>query len=167
MTDASPIIRDARADDAPAIAKIYAHEVLNGVATFEEIPPGADEMAARMAKLATAGFPYFVAEADGRLVGYAYGSPWHERSAYRLTVQDSVYVDAAFHRRGLGRLMLARLIERCQTRGFRQMLAAVGGPNPGSIALHEALGFRLIGTAEAIGLKFGRWLDVAYLQRAL
>lgn len=163
----TPLLRPAREADAEAIAAIYAPHVLGGVATFEETPPDAEEMAARMRKIASAGFPYLVAELDGRLAGYAYASVWNERSAYRFTAQDSIYIDAALHRRGIGRLLLGALLEEARARGYKQMMAIVGGASPSSVALHAALGFREIGRASAIGFKFGRWLDAAYMQKAL
>lgn len=163
----TPVLRVAREDDAPSIAAIYAVHVLNGVSTYEETPPDAVEMAARIRTILAAGYPYLVAEFDGRTAGYAYASAWNERSAYRFTAQDSIYIDDALRRRGLGRLLLATLLDQARARGLKQMMAIVGGASPPSIALHEALGFRQIGLAGKIGFKFGRWLDTAYLQKAL
>lgn len=162
-----PLLRSAREADAEEIAAIYAPHVQRGVATFEETAPDAGEMAARMRKVAAGGYPYLVAEIGGRIAGYAYASAWNERSAYRFTAQDSIYIDAGLHRRGLGRLLLGALLDETRARSFKQMMAGIGGASPPSIALHAALGFREVGRASAIGFKFGRWHDVVYMQRAL
>lgn len=167
QTPKTALLRAAREDDAAAIAAIYATHVLNGVATFEETPPDADEIGSRLRKIAAGGFPYLVVELDGGVAGFAYASAWNDRSAYRFTVQDSIYIDDALRRRGLGKLLLGALIELCRTRGASQMMAGIGGASPPSIALHTALGFREIGRASGIGYKFGRWLDVVYMQRSL
>lgn len=162
------MIRPAVADDAESIAEIYAHEVLNTTATAEEEPPGAAEMAARMARIATLGLPWIVAEAAGAVAAYAYVRPYHERAAYRWTVEDSVYVAAHARGRGFGRALLAELIARASLLGKTQMIASIsvqGGD--ASLALHAAMGFREAGRLPAIIRKFDRWLDVAYLQRAL
>lgn len=160
-------IRDAVEDDAGPCARIYARHVLDGVATFEEDPPDGAEMLARLRRVVSAGHPWLICEIDGAVAGYAYASAWNERSAYRHTVQDSIYVDGALHRQGVGRALLSALIRRCAEDGRRQMMAGIGGGSAPSVALHQALGFREVGRAEAIGFKFGRWLDVVYMQRRL
>ncbi|MDQ2106686.1 GNAT family N-acetyltransferase [Azospirillum isscasi] len=170
MTSApsAPTVRDARIEDVPAFQRIYAHHVLHGVGTFEEQPPDAAELEARFRALTGAGLPWLVAERDGEILGYAYGSAYHVRSAYRFTVQDSVYIAEEARGQGLGRLLLQALIDRCAAQGYRQMVALVGGSeNAGSIGLHTALGFRTCGVVEAVGLKFGRWLDVVMMQKDL
>lgn len=167
MTTAFLGIRDAMERDAAACAAIYAPHVLGGVATFEESPPDAAEMLQRMRKIASERRPWIVAEAAGRVVGYAYASAWNDRSAYRFTCQDSVYVDGALHRRGVGRALLGALIDRSRADGMTRMLAAIGGGSAASVALHAALDFVAVGRAEKIGFKFGAWLDVVYMQRAL
>ncbi|MDA0784780.1 MAG: GNAT family N-acetyltransferase [Proteobacteria bacterium] len=161
-------LRDACADDAVAVQAIYATHVLTGLASFEEVPPDAGEMARRMAVIQAKGLPYIVAERDGRIGGYAYASPFRERSAYRYTVEDSVYVANDALRRGLGRSLLNAVITRCTAAGFRQMIAVIGdSENQGSIGLHRHLGFEMIGTMPAVGYKFGRWVDSVRMQRAL
>jgi L-amino acid N-acyltransferase YncA len=161
-------IRNLTSDDLPAVNQVYAHAVLHGTATFEETTPSLDEMGRRYDKVRTLGLPWLIAEADGAVAGYAYAAPFRERSAYRFTLEDSVYVDPAHHRRGTGRALLAELIARCETLGYRQMIAAIGDSgNHASIALHGSLGFREVGVYRTVGMKFGRWLDVVLMQRSL
>ena len=114
------------------------------------------------------GLPWLIAEAEGAVAGYAYASPFRERSAYRYTLENSVYVDAAHHRRGVGRTLLTELLARCEALGYRQMIAAIGdSSNHASIGLHRARGFRDAGVYRAVGLKFGCWLDSVLMQRGL
>ena len=161
-------IRPAAPDDIPAIAAIYAEAVRHGTASFELTPPDAAEMERRRAAILAAGYPYLVLEEDERLLGYAYANAFRPRIAYRFTVEDSIYVDAAARGRGVGRALLAALIARCEEMGFRQMVAVIGdSANLGSIRLHAALGFAHQGTLAATGLKFGRWIDTVLMQRAL
>ena len=161
-------LRDACANDAPAIQAIYATHVLTGLASFEEVPPDAAEMAQRMAVIQAHNLPYIVAESDGRIGGYAYASPSRERSAYRYTVEDSVYIADDALRRGLGRALLSDVIKRCTAAGYRQMIAVIGdSANQGSVGLHTHLGFETVGTMPAVGFKFGRWVDSVRMQRAL
>jgi phosphinothricin acetyltransferase len=161
-------IRPTRSDDIAAITGIYAHAVRHGTASFEIDPPDAEEMLRRYQALASAGFPYLVAEQAGGIAGYAYAGPYRMRPAYRWTVEDSVYVAESAQRRGVGQALLARLIEESEARGFRQMIAVIGdSAQTPSIALHRAAGFRMIGTLEAVGFKFGRWLDSVLMQRPL
>jgi L-amino acid N-acyltransferase YncA len=162
------LIRPAEADDLAAISRIYADAVRHGTASFEIDPPDQDEMTQRFASLRGGGFPYLVAQVDGAVVGYAYAGPYRARPAYRFTVEDSIYIVADMHRRGIGRMLLDRLIEEAEQRGFRQMVAVIGDSDqPGSIALHAGAGFRIIGTLAAVGFKFDRWLDSVLMQRAL
>jgi L-amino acid N-acyltransferase YncA len=161
-------IRDLTFADLAAITQIYAQHVLSGTATFEEIPPTPAEMTQRSEKVQAMGLPFLVAEADGAVAGYAYASRFHERSAYRFTLEDSVYIDPAYHRRGVGRALLTELLARCEALGYRQMIALIGDSgNHASIGLHQALGFRDVGVYGSVGLKFGRWLDVVLMQRSL
>ena len=162
-------IRPARPTDIPAITRIYAHAVEHGTASFELTPPDEAEMARRMNDLLGKGFPYLVAEIGGVLAGYAYAAPYRTRPAYRHTVENSVYVAHDNHRRGVGRALLAALIEACGACGFRQMIAVIGDSSrqAASIALHQALGFRHVGVLEDVGFKHGRWLDSVLMQRSL
>lgn len=160
-------LRDTRPSDAEAVAAIYAPAVLTGTASFEEEPPTVAEMARRMADLTGRGFPWLVAEDGGHVVGYAYAGPFRARSAYRFTVEDSVYVAPEAQGRGVGRRLLEALIARCEALGFRQMIGGIGGATPASMALHAACGFHEVGRYEKVGFKFGRWLDVVEMQRAL
>ena len=168
MSDAAPIIRPSRDDDVPAITAIYAYHVLHGLASFEEVPPPPDEIARRRAAILEHGLPYFVAERQGRVVGYTYAGPFRPRISYRYTLEDSIYVDAAEVGRGIGRALLPPLLARCAELGYRQMVAVIGGRETvASIRLHEALGFTHMGVLKAVGFKFGRWVDTVLMQRAL
>lgn len=162
-------IRDARDADAPAIAAIYAHHVRHGTGTFEEEPPDAAEMGRRLAALQRRGFAWLVAEAeDGTLLGYAYFGPFRERSAYRHTAENAIYVRDDVRGQGVGKALVAALLERAEAAGFRQMLAVIGdAENAGSIGLHLSLGFRQAGVMKSVGAKFGRWVDVVIMQRSL
>ena len=162
------VIRDSREDDILQVHSIYSYHVLRGTASFEVEPPSVDELLRRRATALRRGLPYLVAEMDQRVVGYSYAMPYRSRHAYRFTLEDSVYVDHRLSRRGLGRELLSQLIVRCETGDWRQMVAIIGDSgNVGSIALHENLGFRLVGTLRGVGYKFGRWIDTVLMQRAL
>jgi len=163
-----PVIRDAVAADLPSIATIFAHHVLHGLASFEEVPPDAAEIARRHAEYVDKGLPYLVAIVDGAVGGYAYAGLYRPRSAYRFTCEDSIYVRDDLAGRGIGRALLGMLIDRCAAMGFRQMVAVIGdSANAGSIGLHTAMGFRHAGLLEAIGFKHGRWVDSVLMQRPL
>jgi phosphinothricin acetyltransferase len=162
------IVRPATPADAAAIQAIYAHHVLSDVGSFELEPPGVEEMAGRMAAVTGRGMPWRVAEADGRIVAYAYASPFRLRAAYRYTAEDSVYVARDFQRRGAGRAVLASVVEACEALGLRQLIAGIGdSQNTGSIGLHAALGFEHVGRMPGLGWKFDRWCDVLWMQKAL
>lgn len=170
MSEPAFTIRPAAVADLDAIQRIYAHHVLGGLASFEETPPDAVELTRRWRAIADAGLPYLCAteSAGGALVGYAYAGPYRTRSAYRFTVEDSVYVAPGQAGRGIGRALLRQLIEICAKLGKRQMIAVIGDSgNAASIALHRACGFELTGTFQAIGFKHGRWVDSVLMQRAL
>jgi len=166
MPPEAPLIRDATVADIAAITAIYGYEVENGIASFEEMAPSEQEMTARMTKVVGLGLPYLAAEGpDGRFLGYSYAGPFHARAAYRFTVEDSIYIDRGARRQGVGGALLKTLIARCGAAGCRQMMALISrGEDRASIALHEKMGFRSMGVAEAVGYKFGRWIDVAYMQ---
>jgi phosphinothricin acetyltransferase len=161
-------IRNVTPADIPAITRIYAQAVKHGTASFELEPPDEAEMSRRMRALLEGSFPYIAAAIDGTLIGYAYAGPYRPRPAYRFSVEDSIYVDANAQRKGVGRALLERLIEDCERRGFRQMIAVIGDSTQApSIELHRALGFRMIGNIENVGYKFDRWLDSVLMQRPL
>jgi L-amino acid N-acyltransferase YncA len=160
-------IRAATTDDASAIAAIFGHFVLTSTAAFELDPPDAVEIRRRMEAIRDLGHPYLVAELDNQLVGYAYANQFRPRPAYRFTVEDSVYVDPAYLGRGIGRQLLKTLIEASSKAGASQMIAAIGGENPASIALHAAHGFEHVGVLRAVGFKFEQWLNVTLMQRSL
>jgi L-amino acid N-acyltransferase YncA len=161
------IVRAATDGDLGVITSIYGHHVLNSFGTFEEVPPEVSDMATRKAAIDAQGLPYLVAD-DGGVVGYAYAAPFRPRAAYRFTVEDSVYVAPDRMGRGIGKALVGRLIETCEGMGLRQMLAVIGdSANAGSIGLHKAMGFEEIGVARGLGFKFGRWVDVVWMQRSL
>lgn len=157
-------IRDSRDEDLGEVHSIYSHHVLTGSASFEEEPPAVQEMMRRRADILNRGLPYLIAEIDNKVVGYSYAAPYRSRSAYRFTLEDSVYVDYRFHRRGIGYKLLSDLIAQCEAGKWRQMIAVIGDASPASIALHQRAGFRLIGTLQAVGYKFGRWVDSTLMQ---
>ncbi len=161
-------IRMATADDAPAIAAIYAPYVLTGTATFEMTPPDAAEMVRRMRVLREGGYPYLVVERDGVLAGYGYVGPYHARPAFRSTVENSIYLSEGARGQGIGRLLLDALVDAATRLGFRQMIAVIGdSANLPSIHLHRSAGFQEVGRLPNTGFKLGRWLDVIIMQRAL
>ncbi len=163
-------IRPVEAADLDAIQSIYAHHVLHGLASFEETPPDAAELTKRWRAIVDAGLPYLcaTAPAGGGILGYAYAGPYRPRSAYRFTVEDSVYMAPGAAGRGIGRALLRQLIELCAGFGQRQMIAVIGdSANAGSIGLHRACGFELAGSFRSIGFKHGRWVDSVLMQRAL
>jgi len=162
------VVRDALPADLPAIQSIYAHHVLHGLASFEEVPPDAAEIERRYREILARRLPYVVVESEGRVSGYAYAGPYRTRPAYRYTVEDSVYIapDAVGH--GFGRAVLSEVIRRATDCGYRQMIAIIGdSANQASIALHDKLGFRRAATLQAVGFKFGRWVDSVLMQRGL
>jgi len=162
------VIRPATERDIPSIAEIYRHHVLHGAATFELQPPDAAEMTACWSSLVQQGYPYLVADVDGRIAGYAYAGPYRPRSAYRHTVEDSIYLHPDFLGQGLGKLLLGAIIEECSARGYREMIAVIGDrANEASIRLHASFGFRMVGVLEEVGFKFDRWVDTVLMQLAL
>lgn len=161
-------IRSSRPDDLERIQAIYAHHVLTGAASFEEVPPSLEELARRRDDVLARGMPYVVAEMDGRVIGYAYAGPYRLRTAYRYSVEDSIYLDPDCMGRGAGRALLSTVIDRCEEAGCRQMIAVIGdSANASSIGLHRSLGFEPAGLLKAVGFKFGRWVDSVLMQRPL
>ena len=158
------IIRDAAEDDAEAIAAIYAHHVLNGTASYDVDPPDAGFHRDKIRRIAAAGWPFLVADVEGELAGYAYVTQFRDRAAYRFTAENSIYVHPDRMGRGVGKALLAALLDRAATYGFRTVIAVIGGAEPASIAVHAALGFREAGRLKAVGWKQERWLDSVYMQ---
>lgn len=163
-----PLIRPSRDEDLDAITRIYGHHVLNGTGTFETTPPTLAEMTARRADVLGKGLPWLVAEDGGQVVGYAYGNWFKPRPAYRFSVEDSIYMDPAAHRKGLGRALLAELLGALERVGTRKVMAVIGdSANAGSIGVHKALGFEPVGVVQSCGWKFDRWLDIVLMQKSL
>ena len=162
------IVRSAETRDADALAAIYGHHVLTGFGTFEEAPPGAEEMDRRRLAVGAHGLPYLVAEEAGRVLGFAYASPFRARAAYRYTVEDTVYVAPDVIGKGVGRTVLTAVLDACETIGLRQVVAVIGDTgNAGSIGLHRSLGFEHSGVGKSFGYKRGRWVDIVWMQKAL
>lgn len=161
-------LRAATAADIPAITAIYRPAVLTGTASFEVEAPDEAEMLRRFKAITEAGYPYFVAELDGRVAGYAYANVYRPRPGYRFTVEDSVYIAPDAQGKGVGRTLLDRLVTTCRDDGFRLMIAVIGDTaNSASITLHRRAGFRHCGTIHSIGYKFGRWLDSVIMELPL
>ncbi len=162
------LLRSAVEADLPAIQAIYAHWVTHGTSSFELEAPNLDEMFRRHTDVVAKGLPYLVAEVDGQVMGYAYANWFRPRPAYRYSVENSVYVHPEVRRGGIARLLMVELLARCEMAGARQMIAVIGdSANTGSLGLHNALGFRHIGTLQSTGWKFDRWLDTNLMQCSL
>ena len=165
---ATTLIRPSTEADLPAIAAIYGDAVLTGTGTFELEAPSEPEMARRREDVLSKDLPWLVAEVEGQVLGYAYANHFRPRLAYRFCVEDSIYLHRDARGRGLGTLLLAELMARCEAVGARQMLAVIGdSANAGSIGVHRRLGFQHVGTMKSVGWKFDSWLDVVVMQRAL
>jgi phosphinothricin acetyltransferase len=161
-------VRPAAPQDLPAIQAIYAHHVLNGLASFEEVPPSVEEMRRRCEDVVRQGLPYLVAEEKGEILGYGYCTLYRTRSAYRYTLEDSIYVKQGSQGKGIGKAVLTELIARSAALNYRQIIAVIGdSANAGSIRLHASLGFVRAGLLRSSGFKFGRWVDSVYMQRPL
>lgn len=163
------LVRDSRDADVPAVAAIYAHWVLHGLASFELDPPGVGEVGRRRAAVLAGGYPYLVAQDEaGAVLGYAYAGAYRARPAYRFAVEDSVYVAPGAGRRGVGRALLPQLLARLEAGGWRQVVAVIGDSgNLPSIGLHRECGFRPAGVLPAVGWKHGRWVDSVLMTRPL
>ena len=163
-----PTLRPATPSDVAAIAQIYGPAVLSGTASFELEPPSEEEMLRRYRTIADAGYPYFVAELDGRIVGYAYAGAYRARPGYRFTVENSVYVAPEAQGKGVGRALLLEVIAACTAKGYRLMVAVIGdSANFTSISLHRRAGFKFCGTIHSVGYKLGRWLDSVIMELPL
>lgn len=161
-------IRNASPSDLPAITEIYRDSVENGVASYELTPPDLAEMTKRFEAITSQGYPYIAAEDEtGSLIGYAYASAFRTRPAYRWLVEDSIYLSPEARGKGIGKALLKELLARCETLGFRQMVAVIGGASPASVSVHKSLGFEMTGTLKGTGFKHGRWLDTVLMQIAL
>ena len=161
------LVRSATLDDAAQLADIYNHYVANTVITFEEQAVAAGEMATRMADVQGQGLPWLVAEQEGAIVGYSYASKWKARSAYRHSVETTIYLQHGFEGRGIGKALYAALLPILRGKGIHAVIGGAALPYPASVALHEALGFEQVATFRQVGFKLGRWVDVAYWQLIL
>ncbi len=163
-----PVLRAAEAADIPAVTVIYREAVLHGTASFEIEPPDEAEMLRRYEAIVGAGYPYFVAEIAGKVVGYAYANAYRSRPGYRFTAEDSVYISPEAQGKGVGRLLLRALIEASTAAGFRLMVAVIGDSRHyASITLHRNAGFTHSGVIHSVGHKFGRWLDSVIMELPL
>ena len=163
-----PLIRPSTEHDLPAITRIYGHHVLHGTGTFETTPPTQEEMGTRRADVLSKGLPWLVVEEQGEVLGYAYGNWFKPRPAYRFSVEDSIYLAPEAAGKGLGRALLAELLATLERGGVRKVMAVIGDSgNAGSIGVHSALGFERVGVVQSCGWKFGRWLDIVLMEKAL
>jgi phosphinothricin acetyltransferase len=163
-----PRIRPSRDEDLPAICAIYGHHVLHATGTFETVPPTEAEMAARRADVLAKGLPYLVVEDGGQVLGFAYCQWFKPRPAYRFSAEDSIYLHPDARGRGLGRELLAALIEQAQQAGLRKLIAVIGdSANAASIGVHRSQGFEPAGVIRNCGWKFDRWLDIVLMEKTL
>lgn len=162
------LVRPAAPQDLSAIQSIYAYHVLHGLASFEEEPPAVEEMRRRFEDVTGRGLPYLAAEENGEVLGYGYCALYRSRSAYRFTLEDSIYVKNGRQGKGIGKALLAELILRCEKLKYRQIIAVIGdSANAASIAVHASLGFVRAGNLRSTGYKFGRWVDSVLMQRPI
>ncbi len=160
--------RPSTDSDLAAITAIYGHHVANGTGTFETTPPTQAEMAARRAEVLAKGLPYLVVEDGGEVLGFAYCQWFKPRPAYRFSAEDSIYLHPNAAGRGLGRALMAELVAQAEAAGIRRLIAVIGDTaNAASIGVHRSAGFALVGVLKSCGWKFGRWLDVVLMDRAL
>lgn len=165
---ADAAVRSVGAEDLSTVADIYAHYVLNSVATFEEVPLTQDGWRRRLEAITAEGLPFLVAEVDGKVMGYAYGTRWRPRPAYRHTVEDCIYIAPEAVGRRIGTRLLQALLAGCEAAGRRQAIAViVAGADPASVALHRRCGFTEAGRLTAVGFKHDHWLDTILMQRSL
>lgn len=162
-----PLIRKVRESDIPEIIEIYNPFITKTTVSFEEEAVSAQEMQRRIGQVQDQGLPWLCAEMNGRLAGYAYASRWRERSAYRFTIETTIYLSPTYTGRGIGRSLYSTLLEQVRVHGMHQAIAVITLPNPASVALHEKLGFKQVAHFGEVGYKFNQWFDVGYWQRAL
>jgi len=160
-------IRDASASDIRSITEIYNYYVLDTTITFEEEVVTISEMARRIQSVRSAGLPWVVVTLDHETIGYAYATLWKARSAYRFSVETTVYVNPKQVGRGIGSVLYEHLLNELRTRKIHSVIAGIALPNPHSIALHEKLGFQNVARFHEVGFKFSQWLDVGYWQKNL
>jgi phosphinothricin acetyltransferase len=161
-------VRAAALGDLAALQQIYAHHVLHGLASFEEVPPDAAEIRRRFEDVTGRGLPYLVAAEGREILGYGYCAPYRARSAYRYALEDSIYVRDGQQGKGVGSRLLGELIRLCEGLGYRQVIAVIGdSANAASIGVHARHGFVRVGTLRSTGYKFGRWVDSVLMQRPL
>lgn len=163
----APHIRPATADDGPALAALYNHFILHTPVSFEEVELAGAEMARRVADVQASGFPWLVATLGDAVAGYAYASPWRTRSAYRFSVEVTVYVSHEHPRRGIGTALYDALFASLRERGVHAVIGGITLPNDASVALHERFGLTKVAHFAQVGFKFGVWHDVGYWQRLL
>ncbi len=162
-----PAVRAATVADAEAVVRIYNRYVTDTVVTFEEEPVDAAEMARRIERVDSVGLPWLIAELEGRVVGYAYATPWHARSAYRFATEITVYLDRLHVGLGIGSRLYGELFPILRARGVHTVIGGIALPNPASVALHERCGLEQVAHLKEVGCKLGRWVDVGYWQRIL
>ena len=163
----APAIRPAQLADAAAVAGIYAHHVAHGTASFDTTPRSEAETLAKIAECGERSWPFLVADDGEQVVGYAYATQFRDRPAYLSTCENSIYVSPTHLGKGIGRALLSALVAAAEQSGFRQMIAVIGGAEPGSVAIQSKAGFVEAGRMRSVGRKFGRWLDTLYMQKAL
>lgn len=161
------MIRDVHIEDAQRITDIYNPYILNTIITFEENVIPADEIKQRIKNVTSKGLPWIVYETGNKIIGYAYASPWRTRSAYRFTVETTIYLDQNFKKKGYGKQLYAALLERLKTLGIHTAIAGISLPNEESVGLHESLGFRKTAHFHEVGFKFGSWVDVGFWELLL
>jgi len=157
-------VRPAESADVGVLARIYNHYIRNSISTFEEVEVAGEELELRVAAVTSAALPWLVACSGEKVVGYAYASPWKGRSAYRFTVESTVYLDPGCRRRGIGARLYAELLRELGDRGLHSAIGGIALPNPASVRLHEACGFTKVAHFEQVGFKFDQWVDVGYWQ---
>ena len=163
-------VRNSRDSDVPAMLSIYLHHIRHGVDpkyAGDIEAPDADDLKRRRKSMLRRKLPHIVAEQDGVVLGYAYAVPFRKRPAYRYAIKHSIYIHTNHLRRGMGRLLMAALIDACAAAGFRQMIGYIDSANEASLALHDRFGFRRVGFLPQIGYKFGHWTDSVMMQRSL